>query len=137
MNDLYKRFKTEKDCQEFLEGILWKNGPVCPYCQKSVYTKLKTELRYHCNKCNNTFSVTVGTLFHKTRCDLRKWVLSIYLLMRSSIPITARGLAEQIDTTKDTAWLIISKIASSQQENVKLFGEIVQYLEKPPGKKGG
>jgi transposase-like protein len=28
--------------------------------------------RYHCNNCNTSYSVTVGTIFHDTKLDLQK-----------------------------------------------------------------
>lgn len=130
LNDVYKLFPKEKDCIILLEKIIWDNTPICPYCKKSFYTNLKNENRYHCNKCNNTFSVTVGTVFHRTRCDLRKWFFAIYLYENSETPNTARALAEFISVTKDTAWLMLSKIRKANVNSGELFNKIRESIQK-------
>ena len=128
LKDVYKIFPDEMDCIKFLEGLLWNNTPVCPYCKWSNYTNLKTENRYHCNTCNNTFSVTVGTVFHKTKCDLRKWFFAIYIYEATKIPITARALGELIRVTKDTAWLMLNKIRKSSVTDAETFNRIRAVL---------
>ncbi len=128
LDDVYKIFPDENDCIQFLENLLWANTPLCPYCKRSNYTGLKN--RYHCNTCNNTFSVTVGTVFHKTKCDLRKWFFAIYLYEASIIPITARALANLISVTKDTAWLMLGKIRKANVTDADLFNKIRTALAR-------
>ena len=130
LKTVHKAFPKESNCIILLEKVLWNNGPRCPYCKTSFYTALKNEDRYHCNKCNNTFSVMVGTVFHKTKCDLRKWFFAIYIYQYSEIPITARALADLISVTKDTAWLMLSKIKKANVDSSELFDKIREVIKK-------
>ena len=46
---------------------------------------------YECAGCGYKASVTAGTLLHKTRTDLRKWLLAIWLLRRKITHAMRRG----------------------------------------------
>src|SRR5688572_17018448 len=107
---IYKLFPKNTDCIDFLEGILWADRVICPYCSASNYSKLKDGNRYHCNTCNTSFSVTVSTIFHKTKCDLQRWFYAIYLLWHADKEITIRELAKQIGVAKQTAQQITNRI---------------------------
>lgn len=77
---VYKQFPTQEACIKHLEKVRWNNEPVCPYCKSKNCTPMPKELRHKCYNCNMSFSVTVGTIFHKTKCDLQKWFLAISLV---------------------------------------------------------
>ena len=68
------------------------------------------EQRYHCNNCNTSYSVTVGTIFHKTKLELQKWFLGISLILNAKKGISARQLARHLDVNKNTAWQMLSKL---------------------------
>ncbi len=38
---------------------------------------------FQCQDCNKSFSVTVGTIFHNTKLDLRKWFWIISLMINA------------------------------------------------------
>jgi transposase-like protein len=105
LRDIKKIFPSEHSCIEFLENVFWGGNPVCPYCSNTNKQYMISKLgdRYHCNSCNSSFSVTVKTIFSRTRCDLRKWFFAIYLLYSPNNKIPVRELADKIETTKDTA----------------------------------
>jgi transposase-like protein len=130
LNKIYKIFPNERNCVMILEEIKWPNGVVCPYCSSGNYTELKGEVRYHCNTCNTSFSVTVGTIFHKTKCDLQKWFFAIYLLWYAKKQITIREMANQLNVAKQTAHLITNKIKNSQKENQSLLDFITDKLKE-------
>ena len=106
---VYKQFPTQQDCIRYLEKVRWDNIPVCPYCKSKNQSPAPKEQRYHCNTCNTSFSVTVQTIFHRTRCDLQKWFFAISLL-HTKKGISARQLARDIEVSKDTAWFILIRI---------------------------
>lgn len=113
---VYKQFPTQQDCIKHLEKVRWNNVPTCPYCQSKNQSPLPKENRYHCNNCNTTFSVTVGTIFHKTKADFQKWFLAICLTLNAKKGISARQLARDIEVTKDTAWYIMMRIRKTFEE---------------------
>ncbi|MFI5224982.1 MAG: transposase, partial [Nitrospirales bacterium] len=62
-------FKDEAKARQWLEGIRWPHGPVCPHCgsvSKDHY-KLEGDAHrdglYKCKDCREQFTVTVGTVF--------------------------------------------------------------------------
>lgn len=124
LQDYYSKFPNREDCIYFLENCRWSNTPICPYCNSDKSSKTKSKERYHCNNCNMSYSVTVNTIFHRTRLDLQKWFYAINYVLKSSIKVTSRNLAQEIDTTKDTAWLVLKKIRQSILDNDTLIKKI-------------
>jgi transposase-like protein len=125
LKNIYKKFPTHKSAISLIESLKWKSGPTCPYCLSQQYSYLKNEDRYHCNVCNASFTVTVDTIFKRTRCDLQKWFLAIHLL-EINPTISSRKLADEIGTTKDSAWLIMQKISIGKKENL----DFIEALSK-------
>jgi transposase-like protein len=119
---LYEQFPSQMACFVFIENILWPAGPLCPYCKLANFSELKGENRYHCNVCNSSFSVTVHTMFHKTKCDLQKWFAAILLISQSTSKIPVRVLGQKLEVTKDTAGRMLDQIAKDRQfaENILL-----------------
>jgi len=118
LSDVYERFPTELDCVRHLEEIRWKNNPICPYCSESKrITALPNEGRHHCNTCNTTFSVTVRTVFHRTRLPLQKWFLAVVLILDSRRGVSARQLATSLNVNKNTAWYLSTRIGEGMLDS--------------------
>lgn len=100
----------------YLEQIRWGNKPQCPYCHSTNSSPIKNEGRYRCNTCFTSYSVTVGTLFHKTRVDVDKWIRAINLVYNSAKSISIRQLAKEIDVNKNTASYMIARIRKAMIE---------------------
>ena len=113
LKQIYLRYPTERDVLNLLESTLWEKKPQCPYCSSKNQTPLKMELRYHCNACNTSYSVTVGTLFHKTRLPLQKWILAIIFLFNDPGKYTSLQLSNLLEVNRNTAWRISQKIKES------------------------
>ena len=126
---VYKQFPTQQDCIKHLEAVRWNGTPVCPYCQSTKQTPLKNTNRYHCNTCNTSFSVTVNTIFHKTKLDLQKWFLAISLVLNAKKGYSARGLGRDIEVTKDTAWRMFMQIRKALVEQYELMEGIIEADE--------
>lgn len=123
---VYKQFPTQNDCLTYLEKVRWHNNPQCPYCNSNNYTPLKQECRYHCNTCNTSYSVTVQTIFHKTKVDLQKWFLAVSIILNAKKGISARQLARDIEVNKNTAWYMAMRIRRAMRERQELLEGIVE-----------
>jgi transposase-like protein len=121
--------QTRKDYLVYLEQIRWEGKPKCPYCKSINSTAIEKETRYHCNTCFNSYSVTVGTLFHKTYVDLQKWFLAISLIFNSRDSFSARQLAKKIGVNKNTAYSMIARIRKAMAEEPELLHKIAQEQE--------
>lgn len=117
---------NHEDCLALLEQIRWGGIPQCPYCQSKNSTAITKERRYHCNDCFNSYSVTVGTLFHKTRVDLQKWFLAIQIVLNSSGDISGRQLAKEIDVNRNTAVYMIKRIRKAMTDEIELINRFVE-----------
>lgn len=84
------------------------------------------ERRYHCNNCNTSYSVTVSTIFHKTKIDLQQWFFAISLTLNAKKEISSRQLAKDINVTKDTAWHMQRRIRKAFIEYGYLLEGIVE-----------
>jgi transposase-like protein len=140
--EVYQRFSTQEACLDHLEQVRWKNRPICPYCKSNNSTALPNERRHHCNNCNTSYSVTVGTIFHKTHLDLQKWFLAISLILNAKKGISARQIARDIKVNKNTAWYLAMRIrrAMSEQGQKALLEGIIEMDETYIGgkpRKGG
>lgn len=120
---------NQKDYLAHLEQIRWEKKPKCPYCESTNSRKLKNEPRYQCNECFTSYSVTVGTLFHKTHVDLEKWFVAIHLVLNSLGGISVRQLANKIGVNKNTASYMIVRIRNAMTEEKELLRRLVEMDE--------
>ena len=121
---IYKLFPTEQDCINHLEQVRWGGIPTCPYCLSVKSTPRSGGKRHQCNHCNASYSVTVGTAFHKTRMSFHQWFLMMALMMNALKSLSARQMARDIGVTKDTAHLNMMKLRDSMIENEWMNGII-------------
>jgi len=139
---LFNDFKTQDDCIKHLELVRWNNKPVCPYCKSTKSSKFKGSRYYTClnNKCGNSYSVTVGTLFHDSKIGLQKWFLAISLILNAKKGISACQLMRDLDIgSYKTAWRMLKLIRKAMVDNDMrgYFTNIVEMDEtyiggKPP-----
>lgn len=126
MTDIFApRFTDENAAREYLEGIHWPEGPLCPHCgsdnatrlppQKGRKTKAHPEgvVRHgvvQCNDCRKQYTVTVGTVFESSKVALNKWLLANHLLCASKKGISGHQMARMLGVTYKTAWFMMHRI---------------------------
>ncbi len=126
---VFERFPTQEDCIKHLESIRWQDGVVCPYCSSSKITSIKDGHRHHCNYCNTSFSVTVGTIFHNTKLPLQKWFLAISIILNAKKGVSARQLGRDLKVTKDTAWRVAMQIRKAMRDSGELLEGVIEADE--------
>ena len=127
IKEIYKQLPTSADSYKYLESVIWNGVPVCPYCKSKASTSISKEMRYRCNLCKTSYSVTVGTIFHRTRLDIQKWLLAIYLVLNSDQDYGVRQLGRDLEVTKDTATLILKKIKQEYLKNPEFVKKLISY----------
>ncbi|OGD57390.1 hypothetical protein A3I57_02145 [Candidatus Beckwithbacteria bacterium RIFCSPLOWO2_02_FULL_47_23] len=116
--------------------VRWGGKPQCPYCNSTRATPQSKGGRFHCNSCNTSFSVTVKTIFHKTRVPLQIWFKSVTLAIDTKQSISARQLANALGVNKNTAWLMLKRIRQTLVQDGNLLKGIYEAGKNPsPGKK--
>ena len=106
-------YKTEEDCRQALYNHKWPEGFVCPRCGHGRAYAHKKRLLFECAGCGHQASLTAGTVLHKTRVQLKKWFLAIYLMSQTKKTISAAELARQLGIAPQTAWTMRRKIAEA------------------------
>jgi transposase-like protein len=128
LKKIYLRFPTEESAIKFLENIYWEGQAVCPYCKSTAVTPYINEHRYHCNVCLCSFSVTVNSLFHKTKVPVQKWLYVIMMLSSGQKVPPFRMIAEEIEVTKDTVQKMVNKLRNSDIANQHILAKIINQL---------
>jgi len=122
---IINKYDTQAKCIEYLESLRWKNGVFCPHCGVlDHYTKRKQTNIYHCNDCNQDFSVMVGTIFEHSRLPLPKWFFIIMLMLEARKGISSSQLARNAEVSYKTAWLAAMRIRCAMIEDIELSGTI-------------
>ena len=114
---LNEKYKSQEQCIAYLEQVRWAGKVKCVYCESSRITKLKKSFRHHCNGCNKSFSVFVGTIFEGTKVPLIKWFTAICLITNAKKGISSRQLARDIKVNKDTAWYMQMRVRSAMKDD--------------------
>ncbi len=99
--------------REHLEALLWPDGPVCPHCQeRDRASKIKGGRSglYFCNACREQFTVTVGTVFERSKLPLNKWVMATHFMSASKTGISAHQLHRLLGITYKSAWFMCHRI---------------------------
>jgi transposase-like protein len=112
---LPKRFTDATAARQHLEGLLWPDGPNCPHCGViNEATALKGSSTrpgvYWCNACQAPFSVTVGTVYERSKVPLNTWLYANHLLCASKKGISSQQLARMLGVTVKTAWFMSHRI---------------------------
>jgi transposase-like protein len=136
--DFMRMYPTEEDCRQTLFEHRWPQGFVCRRCGHTRAWYLRGRGLYECASCHYQGSLTAGTVLARTRTDLRKWFLAIWLLASTKKAPSAAELARQLGVTGKTAWLMRRKIvhAMARREGELLLRGIVELDEGYLGGKG-
>lgn len=115
-------FQDEDKAREYLESIRWPDGLVCPHCggtEKVYRLKGKSHRKglLKCGHCRKQFTVTVGTLFERSRIPLHKWLLAAYLLCSSKKGISAHQLHRMLGITYKSAWFMTHRIREAMADS--------------------
>src|ERR1700716_3137769 len=114
-------FHDEAKAREWLEERLWANGPICPHCGTvDEATPMKGATTrpglYQCNACREPFTVTVGTLYERSKVPLNKWLAATHLMMASKKGMSALQIGRLLGLSKKTAWFLCHRIRESLRE---------------------
>ena len=116
-------FSNVTAARAHLERTRWPHGPICPHCgvvNEATYIGGKTKAArdgcYQCNACREQFTVTVGTVFERSKVPLNKWLLASFLMASSKKGISAHQIGRSLGVTYKTAWFICHRLREAMNE---------------------
>lgn len=137
-------FTNEIAAREAIEAVLWPHGPVCPRCGSfdrigKVDGKSARPGLYYCGECKRQFTVTVGTIFERSKVPLSKWWLAIHLMGSSKKGMSAHQLHRMLGVHYQTAWFMEHRIREAMRSGTLApmggAGSIVEIDETFIGQK--
>jgi transposase-like protein len=142
-------FTDDTKAREALETVRWPDGPVCPHCGTIGDKIAKIERKkvtyrpglYYCNECKGQFTVTVGTVFEKSKISLSKWWLAVFLMNASKKGHSAHQLHRTLKVSYKTAWFMAHRIREAMRQGnlspIGGSGKVVEIDETFQGKLEG
>ncbi len=127
---IFDQFPDQESCIEHLERVRWGNRPTCPKCgSERIGHRADGIGRRNCHACHYSFTVLAGTIFSKTRTDLRKWFLAIALVLNAKKSISSPQLGRDLNVPQKTAYRMLMKLRSAMVDEHDLMVGIVEADE--------
>lgn len=113
-------FQDADKAREYLEALRWPQGAVCPHCGSvGAHYKLQGKATrpgvYKCVDCSDQFTVTVGTVFERSKVGLHLWLQAVHLMSASKKGISAKQLERMLGVTYKTAWFMAHRIREAMR----------------------
>src|SRR6185437_15967549 len=101
---LSPHFQDANKAREYLEALRWPDGAICPHCGciGDHYALKGTAHRpglWKCKDCRKQFSVTVGTVFE-----------------RSKKPLSSHQIHRMLGITYKSAWFVTHRIREAMKQ---------------------
>lgn len=105
-------FHTEQACRDYLHKLRWPDGGlVCPDCGVISEVQRQSRARLICPACKHQTTATAGTIFDKTRTDLRAWFAAIWFITSQKHGASALGLQRILGLgSYQTAWAMLHRL---------------------------
>ena len=137
-----QRFSDPDTCYEYLAKTRWPNGFVCEKCGHNAFW-ISAKHIYICTKCEHQYSLTAGTIMHRTRKPITYWFKAMWWFTTRKSGVNAVNLKELLGLgSYHTAWTWLQKLrrCTIRKDREKLSGrvEIDEFFVGGPktGKRG-
>jgi transposase-like protein len=141
-------FTDETKAREWLAARVWPNGPVCPHCGSTGddVTALQGKKHrpgvYQCNGCREQFTVTVKTVFERSKIPLSKWLAALFMLTASKKGVSAHQIHRSLGISYKSSWFMMHRLREALRQGdfaapMGGSGEVVEVDETYYGKQAG
>ncbi len=136
-------FPDDDACLDYLEWLRWPDGFVCPRCGTAKSWRM-SDGRFWCERCRRRVSVTMGTIFHRTRTPLTVWFAVAWSMTAAKNGVSAKTLQRLLGFgSYQTAWTMLHRFRTAmvRPDRDRLSGrvEVDETLvggEEHEGKRG-
>jgi hypothetical protein len=121
-----QRFSNPETCYEYLAKTRWPNGFVCEKCAHNAFW-ISAKHIYICTKCEQQYSLTAGTIMHRTRKPITYWFKAMWWFTTRRSGVNAVNLKELLGLgSYQTAWTWLQKLRRCTicKDREKLSGRV-------------
>lgn len=116
--ELAPYFSDETKAIDFIESLMWPDGPVCPHCgglEKAYKIQPNPDKRvrpglWKCGHCRQQFTVKIGTIFEGSHIPMTKWLMAIYMMCSSKKGISANQIKRSLGLSYKSAWHLCHRV---------------------------
>jgi len=121
------RFHDPEVARKFLESVRWPKGAVCPHCgavenQYEIGGKAARPGLRECGHCHEQYTVTVGTVFERSKISLDKWLFAAGLMASSKKGVSSKQIERMLGVTYKTAWFMTHRLREAMKSGGGLLG---------------
>lgn len=131
------RFATEMACASHLAQLRWPEGFRCN-CGGTRAWHLPSRPRvFQCTECERHYSVTAGTVMHRSKVPLVEWFWAAWALGQDKRGVSALHLSRLLGRRYETVWRLLHKLRDALTEDPGSFplGGVVEVDETYTGGK--
>jgi transposase-like protein len=108
-------FTDNDKAREWLESRVWAHGRPCPHCgvvDQSTLLRGKAHRAglYQCGACREQFTVTVGTVFERSKIPLSKWLAALFLMVASKKGVSAHQVHRMLGISYKSTWFMMHRL---------------------------
>ncbi len=114
-------FTDKTKAREWLEARVWPDGLVCPHCGATGDDVTRLEGKKHrpglfqCSQCREQFTVTVKTVFERSKIPLSKWLAALFLLTASKKGVSAHQVHRSLGISYKSAWFMMHRLREAMR----------------------
>ncbi|MFZ3132600.1 MAG: IS1595 family transposase, partial [Desulfosporosinus sp.] len=122
--EFVEMFPDDTACATYLAKLRWSKGFICPACKQASIPWSANRDRLICPICRHQTSVTTGTIFDKTRTQLKTWFEAAWHVSTAKSGMSAKTLERTIGTSYKVAWMMLHRfrVAMVNNERSQLSG---------------
>jgi transposase-like protein len=114
-------FTDNDKAREWLETRVWAHGRPCPHCgvvDQSTLLKGKAHRPglYQCGACREQFTVTVGTVFERSKIPLSKWLAALFLMVASKKGVSAHQVHRMLGISYKSTWFMMHRLREAMRQ---------------------
>ena len=133
LTKLVRMFPDDETAREWIEGVVWPDGPFCPRCGSfNVQSGIKHKTMTHrCRDCDGKprFSVKTGTVMQSSKLGYQTWAIAAYLVTTNLKGVSSMKLHRDLEITQKSAWHLAHRLRKAFEQGQPLFSGPVEADE--------
>ncbi|MDE0386302.1 MAG: IS1595 family transposase [Defluviicoccus sp.] len=133
LTKLVRMFPDDETAREWIEGVVWPDGPFCPRCGSfDVQSGIKHKTMTHrCRDCDGKprFSVKTGTVMQSSKLGYQTWAIAAYLVTTNLKGVSSMKLHRDLEITQKSAWHLAHRLRKAFEQGQPLFSGPVEADE--------